>query len=327
MRSSTAAASAGSLDGWRGRPDASLLSLVVLGRTACARAPSLGPPSPAATVVRAGRPDAWLRSLVVPGCAACARATSLGPPSPAATVERAGRPDASLRSLVVPGCTACARAPSFGPPSPAASMVRAGRPDASLHSLVVLGLTACARAPSLGPPSPAASMDGPAVNFERARAFCASLPAVTEDIKWGADLCFCVGGKMFAVTWLDGGKATGFSFKVDEHRFLELTDRAGIIPAPYLARAKWVQVKAADALSDAEARELLARSHALVAAKLTRAVRRELGLEPAPSSMRSPAPASIPSSTPKSTSARPSKASHDPAPRVARNPRPRRTRA
>ena len=194
-----------------------------------------------------------------------------------------------------------------------------GRPDASLRSLVVPGCTACACAPSLGSPSQAAIMVGPAVNFERARAFCASLPAVTEDIKWGADLCFCIGGKMFAVTWLDGGKASGFSFKVDEHRFLELTDRAGIIPAPYLARAKWVQVKAADALSDAEVRELLARSHALVASKLTRALRRELGLETAP---RPPSPSRSPSPSP-----RPSKASHDPAPPVARNPRPRGTRA
>jgi predicted DNA-binding protein (MmcQ/YjbR family) len=146
------------------------------------------------------------------------------------------------------------------------------------------------------------------MNFERARAFCESLPAVTQDIKWGADLCFCVGGKMFAVTWLDGGldggKASGFSFKVDEHRFLELTDRPGIIPAPYLARAKWVQIKTADALTDTEARELLARSHALVAAKLTRTVRRELGLD-APSPNRS-------------------LAKNDPAPRSARSARPRR---
>lgn len=117
------------------------------------------------------------------------------------------------------------------------------------------------------------------MNFERARAFCAALPAATQDIKWGADLCFCVGGRMFAVTCLKGGKAEGFSFKVDDHRFLEMTDRPGIVPAPYLARAKWVLVREAAALSDAEARELLARSHALIAAKLTRAQRTALGVD------------------------------------------------
>jgi len=116
------------------------------------------------------------------------------------------------------------------------------------------------------------------VNFERARRFCATLPAATQEIKWGADLCFCVGGRMFAVTWLHEQKAQRFSFKVDAHRFLELTDRPGIAPAPYLARAKWIQVQATDALTDTEADALLARSHALVAARLTKKQQRELGL-------------------------------------------------
>lgn len=117
------------------------------------------------------------------------------------------------------------------------------------------------------------------MNFEAARRHCASLPAVTQDVKWGADLCFSVGGKMFAVTWLDAkGKAQGFSFKVEDHRFLELTERPGIVPAPYLARAKWVQVKDAAALTDAEARLLLTRAHQLIAARLTRKLQRELGL-------------------------------------------------
>ena len=116
------------------------------------------------------------------------------------------------------------------------------------------------------------------VNFERARRYCSTLPAATQDIKWGADLCFSVGGRMFAVTCLKSGRASGFSFKVDDHRFLELTDRPGIGPAPYLARAKWVQVTASEALTDREAEALLARSHALVAARLTRKLQRELGL-------------------------------------------------
>ena len=44
------------------------------------------------------------------------------------------------------------------------------------------------------------------------------------------------------------------SFKVEDERFLELTDRPGIIPAPYLARAKWIYVENAEALGDDEAR-------------------------------------------------------------------------
>jgi predicted DNA-binding protein (MmcQ/YjbR family) len=116
------------------------------------------------------------------------------------------------------------------------------------------------------------------MDFERARAMCATLPAVTLDVKWGNDLCFLVGGRMFAIAVLTDDTAMNFSFKVDAHRFLELTDRPGIVPAPYLARAKWVQVRQATALTDEEASELLCRSHALVAARLPRNQRRALGL-------------------------------------------------
>lgn len=80
---------------------------------------------------------------------------------------------------------------------------------------------------------------------------------------------------MFAVT-NKNAPAQGFSFKVDDERFLELTDRPGIIPAPYLARAKWVYVTLDAQLSDDELAALLRRSHELVFAKLTRKLQREI---------------------------------------------------
>ncbi|MES2130040.1 MAG: MmcQ/YjbR family DNA-binding protein [Pseudomonadota bacterium] len=112
------------------------------------------------------------------------------------------------------------------------------------------------------------------MNFEKAKTLCRSLPGATEDIKWGADLVFSVGAKMFACMAADN--PTGVSFKVDDERFLELTDRPGIIPAPYLARVKWVHVEKAGALSDKEAAELLRRSYELVFSKLTRKLQREI---------------------------------------------------
>jgi predicted DNA-binding protein (MmcQ/YjbR family) len=102
------------------------------------------------------------------------------------------------------------------------------------------------------------------------RRYCATLAGATRDIKWGADEVYSVGGKMFAVFCIDGNKAKTASFKCDAERFLELTDQSGIVPAPYLARAHWVQVQEAKTLTEAQARELVARSHALVFAKLTR---------------------------------------------------------
>ena len=108
------------------------------------------------------------------------------------------------------------------------------------------------------------------MNFDSLRKHCATLPGATIDVKWGADECYCVATKMFAVFFVDGGKGRTMSFKCDPERFLELTDIPGIIPAPYLARAHWVQVTNAKALSDSDARALVAHSHALITAKLTR---------------------------------------------------------
>lgn len=113
------------------------------------------------------------------------------------------------------------------------------------------------------------------MNFDLAISLCRSFPGVTESTKWGNDLVFSVGDKMFAVTNL--GEATGISFKVEDERFLELTDRPGIIPAPYLARAKWVYVEDAQALGDEEAAQLLRRSYELVFGKLTKKMQREIG--------------------------------------------------
>ncbi len=100
------------------------------------------------------------------------------------------------------------------------------------------------------------------------------------DLKWGADECHCVGGKMFAVFLVQQRAAPSFSFKCDPERFLELTDVPGIVPAPYLARAHWVQVTHGDALTDLAARALLTHSHALVFAKLTRRAQADITGQP-----------------------------------------------
>jgi predicted DNA-binding protein (MmcQ/YjbR family) len=96
----------------------------------------------------------------------------------------------------------------------------------------------------------------------------------TEDIKWGSDLVFSVGGKMFCV--LDTGGSGRLSFKVEDDLFLALTDRPGIVPAPYLARAHWVTLADSDAMTATERRALLRRSYELVRAKLPKGEQRRL---------------------------------------------------
>ena len=113
------------------------------------------------------------------------------------------------------------------------------------------------------------------MDFEAAKDVCRSFPGCTEDTKWDHDTVFSVGAKMFAVTNKEA-PARGFSFKVEDERFLELTDRPGIVPAPYLARAKWVFVTPDARLDDDEFAALLRRSYELVFAKLTRKLQRDI---------------------------------------------------
>ena len=94
-----------------------------------------------------------------------------------------------------------------------------------------------------------------------------SLPGATETIQWGDDRVFKIGGKMFACSGLTVDSL--YSFKVDDERFLELTDLEGVRPAPYLARAKWIQLNPAECrIPDADIKALVRNSYALVFAKL-----------------------------------------------------------
>ena len=117
------------------------------------------------------------------------------------------------------------------------------------------------------------------MDFEAAKKLCRTFPGATEDVKWENNLVFSVGSKMFACTDM-GNPPEGISFKVDDDRFLELTDRPGIVPAPYLARAKWVYVDASARLSDKEAAALLRRAHELIFARLTKKLQREIAGPP-----------------------------------------------
>lgn len=106
-------------------------------------------------------------------------------------------------------------------------------------------------------------------------AWLCAWPGVTTDVKWGADLCFVVHEKMFCVFGTEGADAGGLSFKAGE-RFLELTDRPGFEPAPYLARAQWVKVADSSQVPRDELKALLRASYELIVAKLPKRVQKEL---------------------------------------------------
>jgi predicted DNA-binding protein (MmcQ/YjbR family) len=115
------------------------------------------------------------------------------------------------------------------------------------------------------------------MNTESLRQFCKSLPACTEDIKWEKDLCFSVGAKMFCVCSLEA--PFNVAFKVPDEDFEELSSREGFMPAPYMARAKWVLVSNPEKLKKKEWESYVRQSYELVKSKLTAKLKRQLKLE------------------------------------------------
>lgn len=116
------------------------------------------------------------------------------------------------------------------------------------------------------------------MNVPAIQKFCAALPHATGDVKWGVDQVYSIGGRMFCVACVDSNKRASVAFKVDDDLFLSYSDRDGFIPAPYLARAKWVKIVELKKIPDAELRALIKRSYELVAMKLTKKLRTELGI-------------------------------------------------
>jgi predicted DNA-binding protein (MmcQ/YjbR family) len=116
------------------------------------------------------------------------------------------------------------------------------------------------------------------VDYDRFHAAALALPGTALDIKWGSDRIYVVGARMFAAAGSTQDPAPTYSFKASDMAFEHLVEQGLARPAPYLARAKWVQLVGPGALADEDLEAYLAQAHGLIAAKLTGKVRRSLGL-------------------------------------------------
>ncbi|MDO9337107.1 MAG: MmcQ/YjbR family DNA-binding protein [Caulobacter sp.] len=104
---------------------------------------------------------------------------------------------------------------------------------------------------------------------------CRALPGVTMDVLWGDHHVYKVGGRMFGIY---GPDDDSFSFKASDIAFEALTETGRGIPAPYMQRAKWVRFAALKAEDEAEVTDWLNAAHGIIAGKLTRKARAELGI-------------------------------------------------
>ena len=102
------------------------------------------------------------------------------------------------------------------------------------------------------------------MNVDDVRRYCKSFPEATENLQWRDDLCFKIGGKIFAIVSLDDPR---LCFKCTPDTFAELIEREDIHPAPYVGRYKWVMLDRLDALRNDELKDLIRQSYEMVAAK------------------------------------------------------------
>jgi predicted DNA-binding protein (MmcQ/YjbR family) len=107
-----------------------------------------------------------------------------------------------------------------------------------------------------------------AMDVDSIRAYCLSFPRATENLQWEDDLCFKIGGKIFAIVSLDNPRVC---FKCTPETFAELIEREDIRPAPYVGRYKWVMADRLDALRHEEVKDLIRQSYEMVAAKAPKA--------------------------------------------------------
>jgi predicted DNA-binding protein (MmcQ/YjbR family) len=115
------------------------------------------------------------------------------------------------------------------------------------------------------------------MTIEELQKLCKRFKGVTEDIKWENHLCFNVGEKMFLVTAPDAIPHSA-SFKVSDEEFDELSQQLGFMPAPYLARYKWVHVDDINRLSKKQWEYYAEKSYQMIASKLPDKIKKQLGL-------------------------------------------------
>jgi predicted DNA-binding protein (MmcQ/YjbR family) len=124
---------------------------------------------------------------------------------------------------------------------------------------------------------------GAAMDNERIREICLGFQHARETLNWGHHLVYWagdreLGGKMFAMTDVDGTGNSVLWFHCGAERFYELLEIEGIFAAPHLARAHWVAVERWDVLRPRQIEDELCRAHQLIYEKLPKRTKAMLEL-------------------------------------------------
>ena len=115
------------------------------------------------------------------------------------------------------------------------------------------------------------------MNIEEFRTFCISKPAVTEGFPFGEDvLAFKVGGKIFALTSLDGSDFK-VNLKCDPAYAEKLrASYSEIQPGYHMSKKHWNTVDFEGGISDVLLEGLIDHSYELVVNSLSKSIQKEL---------------------------------------------------
>jgi len=109
--------------------------------------------------------------------------------------------------------------------------------------------------------------------------YCASLKATTHVVQWGGASVWKIGGKIFALAPNTAeGEFQSISFKCSDLSYEILIQQEGLIPAPYLARMKWVALENEKGMNDDDLKDYITTAYEIIIGKLTKKLRAELGL-------------------------------------------------
>lgn len=114
------------------------------------------------------------------------------------------------------------------------------------------------------------------MDLEIIRKYCLSFPGAKEEMPWEDHLAFKVGHKIFLIYNLGKENSNRFSLKCTAEKYNELIEEENVIPAPYLARNKWVTFQDGCKIRLKEIKELIKASYELVFSKLPAKARKEI---------------------------------------------------
>jgi len=112
--------------------------------------------------------------------------------------------------------------------------------------------------------------------IEWLRDYCLGFPGATEEVQWEDHLLFKVGGKIFVIAAMNNAAENIMSLKSDPEEFDELVEIEGVVPAPYLAKSKWIAVKKNCRLKPGELKALIKTSYELVFDKLPKKIKQSI---------------------------------------------------